>query len=197
MTFVRKNVTLRIDDIDATALCYDNVNLESAGYRLVGRTTADIFTNKIIIDPSNTIASNNLLVNGDVITVSGSAPTVGQVLTATSATDVTFSSPFAVTNSIAAFAGGGQASATQLANITNVVTTVATIADSVKLPSAASWIGRMIIVKNTAANSMNLFPASGQSINALSGDAAFAVAATTSVILVGATATNWQVVSIS
>ncbi|AMN83829.1 hypothetical protein D5b_00410 [Faustovirus] len=197
MSFVRKNVTLRIDDIEATALCYDNVDLPSAGYRLVGRSTADIFTNKILIDPSNTIASNNILVGSSVITVGGSAPTAGQVLTATSTSAVAFASPFPVTGSITAFAGGGQESATQLANTVNVVTTVATAADSVKLPLAANWAGRVIVVKNTSANSMDLFPGTDDSINALLANAAYAVAATTTAILVPVSATNWQVISIS
>lgn len=193
----RKNVTLRIEDIDATALCFDNVNLESTGYRLVGRNTHDTFTNKLMIDPSNTIASNNILVGSSVISVGGSAPVVGQVLTATSTTAAQFSSPFAVTAAITAFAGGGQASATQLNNIVNIVSTVATAADSVKLPLASAWAGRILVVKNTSANSMNLFPNTGDSINALSANAAFAVAAATSVMLVPDAATNWQVVSSS
>lgn len=198
MSFTRKNVTLRIDDIAATALCYDNVELPSAGYRLVGRSTADIFTNKILTDPSNTIASNNILVGSTQISIDGSAPVVGQVLTATTTSALEFATPFPVTGSITAFAGGGQADATQLANTVNLVTTVATIADSVKLPLASTWVGKaIIVVKNTAANSMNLFPGTGDSINALGPNTAFAVAATTSVILVRAAATNWQVISIS
>jgi hypothetical protein len=197
MSLTRKNVTLRIDDIEATTRCFDNVDLENTGYRLVGRTTADIFTNKTITDSSNTVAANNVLVGEDIITIGGSAPTAGQVLTATSTSAVAFSSPFAVTGSITAFASGGQGSATQLSNVVNIVTTVATIADSVKLPLASAWAGRVIVVKNTASNSMNLFPGTGDSINALAANAALAVAGGTSVMLVPVSATNWQVVSSS
>nr|SMH63352.1 Hypothetical protein FSTVLC9_317 [Faustovirus] len=197
MTYVRKNVTLRIDDIDATALCYDNVNLESAGYRLVGRTTADIFTNKIIIDPSNTIASNNILVGSSVITIEDSAPTAGQVLTATSATSAAFASAWEADTGITAFATGGQASATLLTFPVNIVATVATAGDSVKLPVAADWEDRLIVVKNTAANSMDLFPNTGDNINALGDDTALAVAAGVSVQLVSVGSGTWQVVSAS
>lgn len=80
------------------------------------------------------------------------------------------------TNGITAFAGGGQASATQLLTDLNRVPTVATAGDSVKLPDAV--VGRSIFVKNAhAANSLNVFPKTGESINALGANAAFAVAA--------------------
>lgn len=79
-------------------------------------------------------------------------------------------------NGITAAAGGGQANATQLQYAMTRVTTVATIGDSVKLPKAKAGMER--IVKNAAANSMNVFPASGDAINALAADAAYAVAGT-------------------
>lgn len=79
-------------------------------------------------------------------------------------------------NALTAFAGGGQANATALPAQVNRVTTVATAADSVVLPTAVA--GQEITVINAAAaNAMNVFPLSGQSINALSANAAFSVAA--------------------
>ena len=59
------------------------------------------------------------------------------------------------------------------------VITVASAADSVTLPSCVnSQVGDEIIVRNdAAANSMNVFPALGDTINILSANAAFAVAA--------------------
>ena len=53
-------------------------------------------------------------------------------------------------------------------------TVVATIADSGVLP--VSVAGMNITVINAAANSMNVFPASGDQINALGVNAAFALA---------------------
>lgn len=83
-----------------------------------------------------------------------------------------------VTNGITAFAGGGQGSAVALTSTINRVTTVATAADSVRLPAAVA--GAVVFVANAAAaNSMNVFPATGESINALSANAAFAMAANT------------------
>lgn len=92
------------------------------------------------------------------------------------------------TGSLTALAGGAQAG-TALNSGYNVVTTVASGNDSVQLPScnisgpvAAGGLGNtdgmMIWVTNAAAaNSMNVFPQTGQSINALSANAAYAVAA--------------------
>lgn len=79
-------------------------------------------------------------------------------------------------NNITAFAGGGQASATLLTAVINRVTTVASAGDSVKL--AVCKKGMQQTVSNAAAaNSMNVFPSSGDQINALGVNAAFAVAA--------------------
>jgi hypothetical protein len=79
-------------------------------------------------------------------------------------------------DNLTAHAGGGQGSATQITAMNARVTTVATAADSVALPPSAN--GLIIYVTNAAAaNSMNVFPQSGESINALSANTALAVAA--------------------
>lgn len=76
---------------------------------------------------------------------------------------------------ITAHAGGGQANAVLLTAAFNRVTTVATGGDSVRLPPAVP--GATCVVFNRGAQSMNVFPATGQSINALSPNSALAVAA--------------------
>lgn len=94
---------------------------------------------------------------------------------------------------LTAFAGGGQASGTSLADYAmNKFSTVATTADSATLPKAKQ--GRLRFVKNAGANSMNVFPASGEVINALAADAAFAVAATKQVIFVCYTDGIWDTI---
>ena len=80
-----------------------------------------------------------------------------------------------VQDALTAFAGGGQASATQITAMNARVSTVATAADSVKLMSAAP--GLFLTVINAGASSMNVFPATGDTINALSANTALAVAA--------------------
>lgn len=97
------------------------------------------------------------------------------------------------TDSITALAGGGQTGAPVMNSALNRVTTVATGNDSVALPlcqagpaaavggnpkQPVNTIGQMIYVINAAAsNSMNVFPSSGGSINALTANSAYAVAA--------------------
>lgn len=76
-----------------------------------------------------------------------------------------------------ALAGGGQAGAPQIRpQSMTTVTTVATAADSVMLPSAVP--GSSVYVQNgAAANAMAVFPSKGDSTNALAADAAFSIAA--------------------
>ena len=91
------------------------------------------------------------------------------------------------TDSMTAHAGGGQASATPILTQMSRFTTVATIADSAVLPSAAAIAADVpasagtysveFTVTNASANSMNVFPATGEAINALGANTAFALAA--------------------
>lgn len=112
-------------------------------------------------------------------------------------------------DSITAFAGGGQTSATQLEAGYNRVTVVATAADSVKLPFCVSGqrnvgpsgstarpssnsLGLMIVVTNAdAADSMNVYPQSGDAINALSANSAYAMAANKTAAFICSTAGIW------
>lgn len=80
-------------------------------------------------------------------------------------------------NGVTAFNTGGQPSATQLlGNAINRVTTVTSANDSVKLPAARAGT-TTVVINAAAANSMNCFPFTGDIINALSANAAIAIAA--------------------
>lgn len=96
-------------------------------------------------------------------------------------------------NGLTATAGGGQANGLQLNYRKSRVTTVATIADSVKLPKAEA--GMEMTVINAGANSMNVFPATGQSINALAANTAIAVAANSSMTFHCAVDGTWNTIS--
>lgn len=73
--------------------------------------------------------------------------------------------PGNVATGLTAHAGGGQASALLLAAELNIVATVGTAADSVKLP-APSYVGQQItVVNNAAANSMQVFGSGTDTIN--------------------------------
>lgn len=72
-----------------------------------------------------------------------------------------------VVSGITALAGGGTGG-TQLTGTINIVTVVATDADSVKLPLISTWQNsQMIIVQNRdAAQACAVFPATANTINA-------------------------------
>ena len=98
----------------------------------------------------------------------------------------------AVQDSITATAGGGQANAALVNAMFARVTTVATAADSVKLPPATQPGLELTIVNAAAANSMNLFPSLGDAINALSANTALAVAANKCVKLICTGRGQWH-----
>lgn len=75
---------------------------------------------------------------------------------------------------ITAFAGGGQGSAVALSGSYNEVTVSATAGDSVKLPAAVA--GKNVTVKNNGATAIDVFPATGDSINTLAVNTAIRVA---------------------
>lgn len=94
-------------------------------------------------------------------------------------------------DSLTAHAGGGQGAALATTATINRFTTVGTAADSAVLP--ASGAGMQIKVVNAAAaNSMNVFPATGEQINALGANAAFALAAGKTVEFSCTTAGQWH-----
>jgi hypothetical protein len=91
------------------------------------------------------------------LSVSGNA-TVGGALTLTGL--LTAGSEDAIT----AFVGGGQASARALTKTVNRISTVASAADSVKLPAATAGLV-VVVVNGAAANSMQVFGAGTDTIN--------------------------------
>jgi hypothetical protein len=93
-------------------------------------------------------------------------------------------------NALTANAGGGQGSATGLTAMINRVTTVATIGDSVKLPASA--VGLVLIVSNAGANPMDVFPSSGDAINALAANTAIRINAGTTVAFYCSVAGTWH-----
>lgn len=107
-----------------------------------------------------------------------------------------------VTDNITAFSGGGQTSATLLDSAYNRVTVVNAGGDSVKLPACqtgasnaiglSNTIGLEVLVTNAdSADSMNVYPQTGQSINALSANAAYAMAANKTAVFLCGTAGIW------
>ena len=97
--------------------------------------------------------------------------------------------PTYMTINITAHAGGGQGSATALTSQINIITTVATTADSVILPAAASL--SEIVVINRGANSLAVFPNSGAQIEASGANTSVTIAAGTSATFDCVSNTQW------
>ncbi len=94
-------------------------------------------------------------------------------------------------DALTAFAGGGQGSATLLSKPISRVTTVATGGDSVLLPAATA--GKKIVVINAAAaNAMDVFPQSGEFVNALAVNVAISVAANKVIVFYCAVDGTWN-----
>ena len=95
-----------------------------------------------------------------------------------------------VAPAITAKAGGGQDATLALSKNLNIVTTVATAADSVTLPSAAA--GLRITVVNLGANALAVFPYTSDSINDAAADASVTQDPETSVTYNCYTGVLWQ-----
>jgi len=102
---------------------------------------------------------------------------------------------YQTTSSIIAHAGGGQANATQTNLGINVVTTVATQQDSVKLPTTVQ--GQTVIIANKGLNGLALYPASGNSINGLAADTSLTIFPNESYAFYGVSASNWVAINTS
>lgn len=96
-------------------------------------------------------------------------------------------------DSLTAKAGGGQGGGPTINRMLNRVTTVATAGDSITLPVSVSGL-QLTVVNAAGANSMNVFPASGEQINALGANAAFALAAGKTLTLYCVTAGQWHTI---
>ena len=78
----------------------------------------------------------------------------------------------------------------------NRVTTVGTAGDSVKLPATVAnvSIGSIVVANGAAVNSANVFPQTGDQINALGANVAFAIAAGKTANFYSAGAGQWYAI---
>lgn len=81
---------------------------------------------------------------------------------------------WSVATGLVASTSSDQSGGTPLPARINVVSTVGTVGDSMLLPRSRP--GAVVCVKNAASNSLDVFPSPGEIINALSANAALAVA---------------------
>lgn len=93
------------------------------------------------------------------------------------------------TDSITAHAGGGQANATALTTTINRVATVATAADSVKLPTSAA--GMVVTVINSGANACQVFGNNTATINGVASGTGVSLASGKTAVYSCVTAGAW------
>ncbi len=94
------------------------------------------------------------------------------------------------TDAITAFAGGGQGSAVALSSAFNSITVCATAGDSVALPVAVA--GKEVTVNNLGATYADVFPFSGDLIDASAIDAAIPLAPGQSITFTCTVALSWK-----
>jgi hypothetical protein len=139
--------------------------------------------------PVGVAYSDPELVAGTTIT---GAVITGSTISGSTSTTATVSGTFtgAIRLSVAtvAAAGSTQGDAAALAEGINVVSA----ADGTKgviLPTAIA--GMVIIVKNTAAGALKIYPATGGAINAVAANGAYSITNLTSSLLVASSTTQW------
>ncbi len=153
---------------------------------------------------ANQISADNVTVGTRVVTaaldatgstlLSGSTTTISSATTTLSGTNTTLSGELRVstTNSITAYAGGGQANATQLSGTVCRITTCATSLDSVKLPATPAAGQRcLVIVDSTCAAGCAVYPGTGDAIDALSANAYIVIHPGSTQEFVAVSASQW------
>jgi hypothetical protein len=130
------------------------------------------------------IAQDNVTINSGTATL--------QTLTVTGA--LTASGGVRLPVTAVAATGSTQANAAALAEGLNVVS-AADGTKGVKLPTAVA--GATVIVKNTAAGALLIYPATGAAINAISANGSYSITNLTSTMLVASSATQWYSVPLA
>ena len=140
------------------------------------------------------IAQDNVTINSgnavlQTLTVTGAA-TVAGALTASGGVTGRVRLPVTAV----AAAGANQGNAAALAEGLNVVS-AADGTKGVRLPTAVA--GAIVIVKNTAAGALKIYPASGAAVNAVIADGSYDITNLTSTLLVASSTTQWYSVPLA
>ena len=150
---------------------------------LTSGTTIDSAT---VTTPTITGGTINNAVIGGTTTAAGTFTTVA------ASTSITTTGGLYIKTATVAAAGNSQGTAAAVSDGFTLVTA----ADSTKgviLPAAVA--GRVVILKTTVgAQTLKVYPASGDAINAIAADSAYTMAALTSSLLVAYDTTTWYTV---
>jgi sugar lactone lactonase YvrE len=155
----------------------------------VGQSTVSQTTN---IQAGATASGSTKTLNIGTAGVSGSTTAINIGSAVSGATSTTTLSGLVIDSISAAVSAAGttQGTATGLVSNINNVTVVTAAAAGVRLPTAVA--GMRILVRNSdSADTLSIYPATGGTINALSANAAFTLAAGATIELVATTTTQW------
>ena len=125
----------------------------------------------------------------DNVTITSGTATL-QTLTVTGALTASggVTGPIRLPVAVVAATGTNQSTAAALSEGLNVVS-AADGTKGVRLPTAVA--GMVVVVKNTVAASLKIYPASGAAVNAVAANGSYDIANLTSTMLVAASATQW------
>lgn len=125
----------------------------------------------------------------DNVTITSGTATL-QTLTVTGALTASggVTGPVRLPVAAVAATGTNQSTAAALSAGLNVVS-AADGTKGVRLPTAVA--GMVVVVKNTVAASLKIYPASGAAVNAVAANGSYDIANLTSTMLVAASATQW------
>jgi uncharacterized membrane protein len=132
------------------------------------------------------IAQDNVTINSGRATLQ--TLTVTGALTASGGVAGTVTGAVRIPVAAVAADGSTQANAAALAEGLNVVS-AANGTKGVRLPTAVA--GMVVIIKNTAAGALKIYPATGGAINAIVADDPYSITNLTSTLLVASSATQW------
>jgi len=155
----------------------------------LGRSTV---SQQIDIQAGATASGSTKTINIGTAGLSGSTTNIAIGSAVSGATSRTTLNGIVIDSISAAVSAAGttQGTATGLVSNINNVTVVATGATGVRLPTAVA--GMRILVRNSdSADTLSIYPATGGTINALSANAAFTLAAGSTIELMATTATQW------
>jgi len=155
----------------------------------LGRSTV---SQQIDIQAGATASGSTKTINIGTAGLSGSTTNIAIGSAVSGATSRTTLNGIVIDSISAAVSAAGttQGTATGLVSNINNVTVVATGATGVRLPTAVA--GMRILVRNSdSADTLSIYPATGGTINALAANAAFTLAAGSTIELMATTTTQW------
>lgn len=163
--------------------------VSQTGIITLGQSTVSQTTN---IQAGATASGSTKTMNIGTAGASGSTTAINIGSAVSGATSTTTLNGLVIDSISAAVSAAGTAQGTATALVSNInnVTVVTAAAAGVRLPTAVA--GMRILIRNSdSADTLNIYPATGGTINALGANTAFTLAAGSTTELMATTATQW------